>query len=70
MTARVLVVDDNETNRDLLSRRVSRAGHEVDTAEDGLVALAKLSESPFDLVLLDVMMPNMNGYETLERIKA
>lgn len=66
----ILVVDDNETNRDLLSRRLSRKGHAVELAEHGRQALTMLADKPFDLVMLDIMMPGMNGYEVLERIKA
>ena len=67
--ARLLVVDDNEMNRDMLSRRLAKQGHEVEMAEDGKRALEKLAASPFDLVLLDIMMPEMDGYEVLGRIK-
>jgi CheY-like chemotaxis protein len=65
----VLVVDDNEMNRDMLSRRLIRLGYEVATAEDGKQALTLVTEQPFDLVLLDIMMPKMNGYEVLEQMK-
>lgn len=65
----VLAVDDNEMNRDLLSRRLCRQGHEVLVASDGLEALEMLAKHSFDLVLLDVMMPRMNGYEALEKMK-
>ena len=68
--ARILVVDDTEANRDLLARRLVRQGHRVDTASGGSAALARLAEDAFDLVLLDIMMPDMNGYEVLERLKA
>ena len=68
--ARVLVVDDNEMNRDMLSRRLLRLNYEVIMAEDGEQALAMVREQNFDLVLLDIMMPNISGYEVLERIKA
>ena len=70
MNGRVLVVDDNEMNRDMLSRRVERQGHTVKLAKDGLEALAILRTEPIDLVLLDIMMPGMNGYEVLEAIKS
>jgi class 3 adenylate cyclase len=66
----VLVVDDNEMNRDLLSRRLVKQGHAIVVAEDGLEALKTLRQQPFDLVLLDVMMPEMNGYQVLEHIKS
>ena len=67
---RVLVVDDNEANRDLLARRVRRQGHKVTVAEDGIIALELMQQEPFDLVLLDIMMPQMNGYQVLEHLKA
>jgi adenylate cyclase len=65
----LLVVDDNEMNRDLLSRRLQRQGHTIVTANNGREAIDQMRSQPFDLVLLDVMMPEMNGYETLERLK-
>jgi serine phosphatase RsbU (regulator of sigma subunit) len=64
--AQVLVADDVEMNRDLLARRVRRLGHEVTMAEDGRQALELLKARDFDVLLLDIMMPNMNGYEVLE----
>ena len=67
--SRVLVVDDNEANRDLLARRVRRQGHAVTLAEDGVQALELIRQEPFDLVLLDIMMPHMNGYQVLEHLK-
>lgn len=66
----VLVVDDNEINRDVLSRRLQRLGHTVSVAEDGHRALAMLANSIFDLVLLDILMPGFNGYEVLQSLKA
>ncbi|XZN92510.1 MAG: adenylate/guanylate cyclase domain-containing protein [Microcoleus sp.] len=68
--SRVLVVDDNEVNRDLLARRLQRQGHAVTVAEDGVQALELMRSAPFDLVLLDIMMPQMNGYQVLENLKA
>ena len=67
---RVLVVDDNEANRDLIARRVRRQGHRVTVAEDCERALELMRQEPFDLVLLDIMMPKMNGYQVLEHLKA
>jgi phosphoserine phosphatase RsbU/P len=67
---RLLVVDDNEMNRDMLSRRLQRQGFRVDLAENGQQALESISAQPFDLILLDIMMPVMNGYDLLERLKA
>lgn len=66
----LLVVDDNDANRDMLSRRLERLGHRVFTAVDGYHALEIMSNTAFDLVLLDVMMPRLDGYGTLSRIKS
>ncbi len=67
----LLVVDDNEDNRYTLTRRLKRQGYEnVAVAADGREALEVLAEGAFDLVLLDIMMPDVNGYEVLERMKA
>ena len=66
----VLVVDDVETNRSLLGRRLKRQGYSVAVAGDGVQALESIRSQPFDLVLLDIMMPQMNGYEVLEILKA
>ena len=68
--ARILVVDDIATNRDLLSRRLALEGHRVVTAGGGREALERLRSEDFDLVLLDLMMPEMNGFEVLARIKS
>ena len=66
----LLVVDDQAMNRDVLSRRLRRQGHTVVTANDGVDALAVMQETAFDLVLLDIMMPDMDGYEVLRRLKS
>ncbi|NJK78421.1 MAG: SpoIIE family protein phosphatase [Chloroflexaceae bacterium] len=66
----VLVVDDNEANRDVLSRRLKRQGITAITAENGRAALEMVRGHRFDLILLDVMMPEMNGYQVLETLKA
>ena len=68
--ARILVVDDLEPNRDLLARRVRRLGHEAVEARDGREALAELRRCPCDVMLLDITMPVMDGYETLREMKA
>ncbi len=65
----ILVVDDNENNRDLLVRRLTRRGHSVVTAEDGAIALAKLRAQRFDLIVLDIMMPVMDGYTVLTHVR-
>jgi class 3 adenylate cyclase len=69
-TGRLLVVDDNEINRDILRRLLESQGHVVSEAADGRQALDILSREPFDLVLLDVVMPEMDGFELLVRLKA
>ncbi|MGY1531085.1 PP2C family protein-serine/threonine phosphatase [Luteimonas sp. A649] len=67
--ARILVVDDTEANRDLLVRRLQREGHATEVAANGHEALQWLRAGGFDLMLLDIMMPGMNGYELLERVR-
>jgi adenylate cyclase len=69
-TGRILVVDDNASNRDLLSRRLTREGYCVTAAESGAAALALTVAEGFDLMLLDLMMPGMSGFEVLCRLKA
>ncbi len=66
----VLLVDDVADNREVLSRRLVRQGYAVATAENGRQALERLRAEAFDLVLLDIMMPEMDGYEVLQRLKA
>ena len=68
--ARVLVVDDDEWNRRLLSRMLSEAGYSVEMATSGEEALAVLRRHSTDLVLLDVVMPGLNGIEVCRRVKA
>ena len=67
--ARVLVVDDNEMNRDMLARRLAKAGMQVDTAEDGNSGLDKILTGAFDLIMLDIMMPDIDGIEVLKRTR-
>jgi adenylate cyclase len=67
--ARLLVVDDNENNRDIVSRLLEREGYQVSTAENGAQALERIKAQPPDLVLLDVMMPIMDGIEACKRMK-
>lgn len=69
-TGNVLVVDDIETNRDLLRRRLERQGHHVILAKNGHQALTLIKEQAIDLVLLDIMMPELDGYQVLEQIKS
>ncbi|MGN6732354.1 MAG: adenylate/guanylate cyclase domain-containing protein, partial [Candidatus Binatia bacterium] len=67
---RILAVDDNKQNLSVLERALSAAGYEVLTAQDGATALALIRSSAPDLVLLDVMMPGMSGYEVCQQIRA
>jgi adenylate cyclase len=67
--ATLLVVDDNDENRGMLARRLARLGYRLRTAAGGREALALLAKEDVDLVLLDVMMPDIDGYEVLRRIK-
>ena len=66
----LLVVDDDAANRDVLSRRLRQQGHAVRTASSGREALDLLSATAYDIVLLDIMMPDVDGYETLRRIRS
>ncbi len=70
VTGRILVVDDNGSTLDLLSRRLRREGHEVITCDSGEIALRTLETSSCDLVLLDLLMPGLSGIEVLRRLKA
>ena len=69
-TGNILVVDDNAANREMLSRRLARVGHRVQVVANGPDALALLRQKPIDLVLLDVLMPEMSGYEVLQQLTA
>jgi class 3 adenylate cyclase len=66
----VLVVDDIEMNRDMLCALLEADGHKAAVAENGRLGLEMIKTEPFDLVLLDVMMPEMNGYQVLEQMKS
>jgi len=68
--AKVLVVDDTEMNRDMLCALLDADGHKATVAENGKLGLDALNTNSYDLVLLDVMMPEMNGYQVLERMKS
>ena len=68
--ARILVADDNETNRDILATRLEANGYEVLHAADGEEALAVTRERRPDLILLDIMMPKLDGIEVCKRLKA
>ena len=66
----ILLVDDLQENRELLSRRLSRLGYSVAMTETGQQALEFVSTNPVDLILLDIMMPGLNGIEVLQRLKS
>lgn len=69
LPARVLVVDDLEDSRALLGRRFSRRGYAVSHADGGAQALAQIADGEVDLVLLDIDMPELDGFEVLQRIR-
>ncbi len=63
--SKILVVDDQQIIRKILARSLASAGFKVTAAEDGLVALERLKEAPFDAMITDIMMPNMDGISLL-----
>lgn len=69
-TARILVVDDERFVQDLLRKVLGRRGHEVDIASNGVEALDRLRDERYDLVLTDVVMPEMDGFELLREVKS
>lgn len=68
--ARILLVEDNELNRDMLSRRLRRRGYDLAVAVDGAEAIAIASAQPFDLILMDMSLPVIDGWEATRRLKA
>ncbi len=66
----ILVVDDSSTNREILSRRLLQLGHEVGFAADGIECLEQVRSRPYDLILLDLWMPRLDGMGVLEKLKA
>ena len=69
MSEKVLVVDDESSNRRILEQVLSRSGYTVETASDGSEALRKLDSSPPDLIILDFMMPDLNGVDVLKELR-
>ena len=67
---KVLIVDDNEPNRDMLARRLRRKDFSLSMAANGREALSMVKENLYDLILLDIMMPEIDGYTVLKRLKA
>ena len=70
MGKKVLVVDDEEVNRKLLRIHLTKLGHEVTEASDGLQALERLHEDDFDLLICDILMPNMDGWQVLKEVRS
>jgi len=68
--AKILLVEDNDMNRDMLSRRLQRKGHEVLMAADGMQGILMAESSAPDLVLLDMSLPVIDGWEAARRLKA
>jgi two-component system cell cycle sensor histidine kinase/response regulator CckA len=66
----ILLVDDEEGYRELIARVLTKAGYEVLQAADGLEALSTLEKSNIDLVISDILMPNLNGYALVARLRA
>lgn len=67
---RILIVEDDSFVMDIYQTKLGQSGYEVIGAENGLEALKKIEQGPFDLVLLDIIMPYMDGLEVLKKIKA
>jgi two-component system, cell cycle response regulator DivK len=68
--AKILLVEDNEMNRDMLSRRLIRRGHEITTAFDGPAGIASATETRPDLILMDISLPGMDGWEATKILRA
>lgn len=68
--SRILLIEDNEMNRDMLSRRLTRKGYEVLTADDGARGLAAAASEKPDLILMDMSLPVVDGWEATRRLKA
>ncbi|QDG52376.1 response regulator [Persicimonas caeni] len=68
--AKILLVEDNEMNRDMLARRLQRKGYEVVVAEDGQVAIDRATSEQPDLILMDLSLPVVDGWEATRTLKA
>lgn len=68
--ATILIVEDNEMNRDMLSRRLGKRGYSVLTAEDGLAGVEAAASARPDLILMDMSLPGLDGWEATRRVKA
>ena len=67
--ARLLIVDDEEKIREMIGKYASHEGHDVDLACDGKQALDKFQKNDYDVVIMDIMMPEIDGYKTLVKMK-
>ena len=67
---KILLVEDNEMNRDMLSRRLGRRGYQVESAEDGAQAIERAMADPPDLILMDMSLPELDGWEATRRLRA
>jgi two-component system cell cycle response regulator DivK len=67
---KILLVEDNEMNRDMLSRRLLRKGYEVELAVDGTEGVMKATSGSYDLVLMDMSLPEIDGWEATRRVRA
>jgi two-component system alkaline phosphatase synthesis response regulator PhoP/two-component system response regulator VicR len=70
MVAKILVVEDDQDSREVLSRIIENLGYEVLAFASGKEALAEVAKTTIDLAMIDIMMPEMNGYEVLQAIRA
>lgn len=68
MAKKILIIEDEEILLNLLQKKLTREGYEVSTAKDGDIGITKIRETKPDLILLDVMMPKMNGFEVMEEL--
>lgn len=66
---KILLVEDNEMNRDMLSRRLQRKGYEVALAVDGLQGVAMATAGGYDLILMDMSLPELDGWEATRRVR-
>lgn len=67
--ARILLVEDNEMNRDMLSRRLQRKGYVVEIAVDGLQGVAMAGAGGYDLILMDMSLPELDGWEATRKVR-
>jgi two-component system, cell cycle response regulator DivK len=68
--AKILLIEDNEMNRDMLSRRLIRRGHDITTAFDGPAGIASATETRPDLILMDISLPGMDGWEATKVLRS